>query len=212
MLRAVPENVLLAALMESDHRRIVRIPTDGVDLDSTQTCGLLAPEKSAETRHEELIDARFEKLIDARFNRFTTTHLTSVIEDLFPSIVDARLKMLVDAGLPEYTKDALESAMSYYQEQFDTECQRAECEIQEKVDDASLDVKMELERGVREIEELVHEHLQQMAEEWEAFDEKAESKVEYLKQCFVKLAQKFFRKRERLYGRAETAVTRRRSI
>jgi len=106
------------------------------------------------------------------------------------------MKYLVESGLPLQTKDAIEKIMDEYHNVFHVDCQEAEAAIQEKVEDASLEVKMALEDGMRAIEELVEEHLRKLAGEYETFDGKANIELDNLRCWFVKFARTlFFEKR-----------------
>jgi hypothetical protein len=102
------------------------------------------------------------------------------------------MKYLVESGLPLRTKDAIEKIMDEYHNKFHVDCQEAEAAIQEKVEDASLEVKMALEDGMKEIEELVEEHLQKLAGEHEIFDGKANLELDNLRCWFVKFARTLF--------------------
>ncbi|KAG9569780.1 hypothetical protein KCU79_g1415, partial [Aureobasidium melanogenum] len=166
MLATVPEYVLREAIIQSGHGAILS----------------LAPESG--------------KRQEPRVRRLSSPGLVSLVRDLFTAEVGARMKYLVESGLPLHTKDAIEKIMDEYHNKFHVDCQEAEAAIQEKVEDASLEVKMALEDGMKEIEELVEEHLQRLAGEHEIFDGKANLELDNLRYWFVKFARTlFFEKR-----------------
>lgn len=169
MLATVPEHVLREAITQSGH---------GAILGSASGCALL------------------DKRQEPRVRRLSSPGLVSLVRDLFTAEVGARMKYLVDSGLPLHTKDAIEKIMDEYHNKFHSDCQEAEAAIQEKVEDASLEVKMALEDGMKEIEELVEERLQKLAGEHEIFDGKANLELDNLRCWFVKFARTlFFEKR-----------------
>ncbi|KAI4719423.1 hypothetical protein E4T48_04374 [Aureobasidium sp. EXF-10727] len=162
MLATVPEHVLREAIVKSGHGRLL---------------GLVS------------VGAVLEKPFEPRARRLSSPRLTSLVKDLFTAEVEARMKYLVESGLPLHTKDAIEKVMDEYHNVFHVDCQEAEAAIQEKVEDASLDVKMALEDGMKEIEELVEAHLHKLADEHEIFDGKANLELDNLRCWFVKFAR-----------------------
>ncbi|CAD0108592.1 unnamed protein product, partial [Aureobasidium uvarum] len=162
MLATVPEHVLREAIIESGHGRLLGLVSAGAVLG---------------------------KPLEPRPRRLSSPRLTSLVKDLFTAEVEARMKYLVEAGLPLHTKDAIEKVMDEYHDIFYVDCQEAEATIQEKVEDASLEVKMALEDGMKEIEELVEEHLHKLADEHEIFDGKANLELDNLRCWFVKFAR-----------------------
>lgn len=169
MLATVPEHVLREAIVQSGHGAILSLAP-----------GCALPDKRQEPR----------------IRRLSSPGLVSLVRDLFTAEVGARMKYLVESGLPLHTKDAIEKIMDEYHNKFHADCQEAEAVIQEKVEDASLEVKMALEDGMKEIEDLVEEHLQKLAGEHEIFDGKANLELDNLRCWFVKFARRmFFEKR-----------------
>ncbi|CAD0095089.1 unnamed protein product [Aureobasidium vineae] len=162
MLATVPEYVLRKAIIESGHGRLLGLASVGAVVD---------------------------KPPEFRARRLSSPRLTSLVKDLFTAEVEARLKYLVESGLPLHTKDAIEKVMDEYHNIFHVDCQEAEAAIQEKVEDASLEVKMTLEDGMEEIKELVEEHLHKLADEHEIFDGKANLELDSLRCWFVKFAR-----------------------
>ncbi|KAH0393003.1 hypothetical protein KCU89_g12870, partial [Aureobasidium melanogenum] len=182
MLATVPEHVLREAIIQSGHGIILSLAPDSA---------LLSKRQEPRVRH------------------LSSPGLVSLIRDLFTAEVGARIKYLVESGLPLHTKDAIEKIMDEYHNKFHVDCQEAEAAIQEKVEDASLEVKMALEDGMKEIEELVEEHLQKLAGEHEIFDGKANLELDNLRCWFVKFARTlFFEKRaEHVSARELTRCT-----
>ncbi|KAK6000511.1 hypothetical protein QM012_003757 [Aureobasidium pullulans] len=169
MLATVPEHVLREAIIQSGHGPILSLTPDSA---------LLSKRQEPRARH------------------LSSPGLVSLVRDLFTAEVGARMKYLVESGLPLQTKDAIEKIMDGYHNKFHVDCQEAEAAIQEKVEDASLEVKMALEDGMKDIEELVEEHLQKLADEHEIFDGKANLELDNLRCWFVKFARTlFFEKR-----------------
>jgi len=162
MLATVPEHVLREAIIQSGHGRLLGL----VSADTV-------PEKS-------------------RTRGLSTPRITSLVKELFTTEVDTRMKYLVDSGLPLHTEKAIEKIMDEYHNVFHVDCREAEAAIQEKVEDASLEVKMALEDGMKEIEELVEGRLQQMAGEYEILDGKANIELDNLRCWFVKFARTLF--------------------
>lgn len=172
MLATVPEHVLREAIIQSGHERLLG----------------LKPANSVSEKPLELLEPRVRRLSSPR--------ITSLVKDLFTAEVETRMKYLVESGLPHQTKDAIEKIMDEYHNVFHHDRQEAEAAIQEQVEDASLEVKMALEDGMREIEELVEERLQKLAGEYETFDGKANIELDNLRCWFVKFARTlFFEKR-----------------
>jgi hypothetical protein len=160
MLATVPGHVLRQAIVQSGH-------------------GCLLGLSSSHAKRDE------QQLL---VNQSSSPRLLSLIRDMFTTEFESRMRFLVDAGLPLYTKDAIETVMDDYHNQFHVGCQEAEAAIQEKVEDASLEVKMALGDGIREIGDVVDEHIQKMTGEIEAFDDKAELELDNLRCWFVKFA------------------------
>ncbi|KAG9695530.1 hypothetical protein KCU95_g8472, partial [Aureobasidium melanogenum] len=172
MLATVPEHVLREAIIQSGHGAILSLEPDAALLNKRQ---------------------------EPHSRRLSSPGLVSLVKDLFTTEVEARMKYLVESGLPLHTKDAIEKLMDEYHNNFYADCQEAEAAIQEKVEDASLEVKMALEDGMKEIEELVEEHLQKLAGEHEILDGKANLELDNLRCWFVKFARTmFFEKRAHL--------------
>ncbi|KAH0349942.1 hypothetical protein KCU81_g2848, partial [Aureobasidium melanogenum] len=179
MLATVPEHVLREAIIQSGHGAILSLAPDAALLHKRQ---------------------------EPRSRRLSSPGLVSLVRDLFTTEVEARMKYLVESGLPLHTKDAIEKLMDEYHNNFYVDCQEAEAAIQEKVEDASLEVKMALEDGMKEIEELVEEHLQKLAGEHEIFDGKANLELDNLRCWFVKFARTlFFEKRTELVAARDLA-------
>lgn len=172
MLATVPEHVLREAIIQSGHERLLGLASASS-----------APEKSL-------------KLLEPRARRLSSPRITALVRDLFTAEVETRMKYLVESGLPLQTNAAIEKVMDEYHNVFHHDCENAEAAIQEQVDDASLEVKMALEDGMREIEGLVEERLQKLASEYESFDGKADIEIDNLRCWFVKFARTlFFEKR-----------------
>lgn len=162
MLATVPEHVLREAIIQSGHECLLGLVSTDTVLEKTRTRRLSSPK------------------------------ITSLVKELFTTEVDTRMKYLVDSGLPLHTENAIEKIMDEYHNVFHVDCQEAEAAIQEKVEDASLEVKMALEDGMKEIEELVEGRLQQLAGEYETFDGKANIELDNLRCWFVKFARILF--------------------
>jgi hypothetical protein len=162
MLATVPGHVLREAIIQSGHENLL---------------GPVSP------------DAVLEK---TGVRRLASPRITSLVKDLFTAEVETRMKYLVESGLPLHTNGAIEKIMDEYHNVFHVDCQEAEAAIQEKVEDASLEVKMALEDGMKEIEELVEGRLQQLAGEYETFDGKADIEIDNLRCWFVKFARTLF--------------------
>lgn len=162
MLATVPEHVLREAIIQSGHECLLGLVSTDTVLEKTRTRRLSSPK------------------------------ITSLVKELFTTEVDTRMKYLVDSGLPLHTENAIEKIMDEYHNVFHVDCQEAEAAIQEKVEDASLEVKMALEDGMKEIEELVEGRLQQLAGEYETFDGKANIELDNLRCWFVKFARTLF--------------------
>jgi hypothetical protein len=158
MLATVPEHVLREAIIQSGHERLLGLVSSDTVLDKSRT------------------------------RRLSSPRITSLVKQLFTTEVDTRMKYLVDSGLPLHTEKAIEKIMDEYHNVFHVDCQEAEAAIHEKVEDASLEVKMALE----EIEELVEGRLQQLAGEYETFDGKANIELDNLRCWFVKFARTLF--------------------
>jgi hypothetical protein len=162
MLATVPEHVLREAIIQSGHERLLGLVSTDTVLEKTRT------------------------------RRLSSPRVITLVKDLFTTEVETRLKFLVESGLPLHTEAAIEKIMDEYHNVFHVDCQEAEAAIQEKVEDASLEVKMALEDGMKEIEELVEGRLQQLAGEYETFDGKANIELDNLRCWFVKFARTLF--------------------
>lgn len=173
MLATVPEHVLREAIKQSGHERLLGLVSDSAE-----------PEKSLE-HSKSVAHGR------------GSPQVAALVRDLFTAEVETRMKYLVESGLPLQTNAAIEKIMDEYHNAFQFDCQNAEAAIQEQVEDASLEVKMALEDGMREIEELVEERLQKLAGEYKSFDGKANIEIDNLRCWFVKFARTlFFEKRD----------------
>lgn len=174
MLATVPQHVLREAIIQSGHQALLGIS------------GTLKPKA----------EVPCVKVASPRASRLSSPRLRSLVKDVFTAEFETRLKYLVESGLPLHTKDAIEKIMDEYHNQFHVDCEAAEAAIQEKVEDASLEVKMALDDGMREIEELIEEHIQKLADGYETIDGKAEHELDNLRCWFVKFARTlFFEKR-----------------
>ncbi|KAI5207939.1 hypothetical protein AUEXF2481DRAFT_36 [Aureobasidium subglaciale EXF-2481] len=162
MLATVPEHVLREAITRSGHGPLLSSASGTVVV---------------EEQHK------------SRVRRMSSPRLVSLVRGMFTAEVEARMKYLIESGLPLHTKDAIEKVMGDYQDQFYIHCAEAEAGIQEKVDEASLEVKMVLEDGMKEVEDLVEEHLQKLAEEYETLDGKGNLELDSLRCWFVKFAR-----------------------
>ena len=172
MLATVPEHVLREAIIQSGHERLLGLASGNAVLEKP------LEHPKPETR------------------RLSSPRITALVRDMFTAEVETRMKYLVESGLPHQTNAAIEKIMDKYHNAFHFDCQNAEAAIQEQVEDASLEVKMALEDGMREIEELVEERLQKLASEYESFDGKANIEIDNLRCWFVKFARTlFFEKR-----------------
>jgi hypothetical protein len=165
MLATVPEHVLREAIIQSGHERLLGLVSAGAVIEK--------PLEHSKPGTRGLSSPRINVLV----------------RDLFTAEVETRMKYLVESGLPLQTKDAIEIIMDEYHNVFHHDCQEAEAAIQEQVEDASLEVKMALEDGMREIEDLVEERLQKLASEYETFDGKANIELDNLRCWFVKFAR-----------------------
>ncbi|THW92550.1 hypothetical protein D6C99_04779 [Aureobasidium pullulans] len=174
MLATVPQHVLREAIIQSGHQALLGIS------------GTLKPKA----------EVPCVKVASPRASRLSSPRLRSLVKDVFTAEFETRLKYLVESGLPLHTKDAIEKIMDEYHNQFHVDCEAAEAAIQERVEDASLEVKMALDDGMREIEELIEEHIQKLADGYETIDGKAEHELDNLRCWFVKFARTlFFEKR-----------------
>ncbi|THZ21853.1 hypothetical protein D6C89_06403 [Aureobasidium pullulans] len=174
MLATVPQHVLREAIIQSGHQALLGMS------------GTLKPK----------VEVPCVKVASPRASRLSSPRLRSLVKDVFTAEFETRLKYLVESGLPLHTKDAIEEIMDEYHNQFHVDCEAAEAAIQEKVEDASLEVKMALDDGMREIEELIEEHIQKLADGYETIDGKAEHELDNLRCWFVKFARTlFFEKR-----------------
>jgi hypothetical protein len=165
MLATIPEHVLREAIIQSGHERLLGLVSAGAVIEK--------PLEHSKPGTRGLSSPRINVLV----------------RDLFTAEVETRMKYLVESGLPLQTKDAIEIIMDEYHNVFHHDCQEAEAAIQEQVEDASLEVKMALEDGMREIEDLVEERLQKLASEYETFDGKANIELDNLRCWFVKFAR-----------------------
>ncbi|KEQ81704.1 hypothetical protein M438DRAFT_367596 [Aureobasidium pullulans EXF-150] len=148
MLATVPQHVLREAIIQSGHQALLGMS------------GTLKPKA----------EVPCVKVASPRASRLSSPRLRSLVKDVFTAEFETRLKYLVESGLPLHTKDAIEKIMDEYHNQFHIDCEAAEAAIQEKVEDASLEVKMALDDGMREIEELIEEHIQKLADGYETID------------------------------------------
>ncbi|KAI5198022.1 hypothetical protein E4T39_06966 [Aureobasidium subglaciale] len=162
MLATVPEHVLREAIARSGHGPLLGLASGTLVLEQQQR---------------------------SRVRRMSSPRLVSLVKGMFTTEVEARMKYLIESGLPLHTKDAIEKAMGDYQDQFYIHCAEAEAGIQEKVDEASLEVRMVLEDGMKEVEELVEEHIQKLAEEYEILDGKGNLELDSLRCWFAKFAR-----------------------
>ncbi|TIA16805.1 hypothetical protein D6C81_05783 [Aureobasidium pullulans] len=184
MLATVPQHVLREAIIQSGHQALLGMSG--------------APEPKAEIP--------CEKVASPRASRLSSPRLRSLVKDVFTAEFETRLKYLVESGLPLHTKDAIEKIMDEYHNQFHVDCEAAEAAIQEKVEDASLEVKMALDDGMREIEELIEEHIQKLADGYETIDGKAEHELDNLRCWFVKFARTLFLEKRTENGSARHIV------